>query len=212
MPAIISTPPNMVFELYQALERNGDREEIARNDAYSVVIFISREFDSPEFVVELDNDPIYSESINDDEREIPPEVWCEERATKLFTLCLSYTVFELLEDGPSYGDEEYEPVYSNDDETSELEDMMYDREEELDDHLEGLLDIVTRYSGRCLSSKEERNIIDDSKDKLLEYLARKYQINIWRPMYLRDENGEVFMEEYPYGHLIFDEKVDDIFK
>lgn len=204
MPAIISTPPNMVFELYQALERNGDREEIARNDAYSVVIFISREFDSPEFVVELDNDPIYSESINDDEREIPPEVWCEERATKLFTVCLSYTVFELLEDGPSYSDEAA---------NAELEDMMYDREAELDDHIEGLLYLVTRDSGTELSYEQEQDIMDDVKEKLLEYLARKYNIDIWRPMYLEGEDGVEFMEEYPYTHMIFDEEnVEDIFK
>lgn len=45
---------------------------------------------------------------------------------------------------------------------------------------------------------------DDIKEHMLEYIARKHNLPIYRPMYLEDEDGKDFYSEYPYEQMIFD--------
>ena len=206
MPAVIVTPPEEVYERFNTLKDN-EIEEIACNDAYGVVIYISSDFGVPEIVVEMDDEPIYGESyIDADESKIEPGVWCEDTARRLYNTCLTSMVLDLL-------DGDYSSV--RDDETSDYRNIDHeidDREFELQDCAETFVYTATKDSVVHLSMKEEEEMVEDIKEKLLEYIARKYKIDIWRPMYLQDENGEEFLEEYPYTHLIFDEKdVDKIF-
>ena len=45
---------------------------------------------------------------------------------------------------------------------------------------------------------------DDIKEHVLEYIARKHRLPIYRPMYLEGEDGKDFYSEYPYEEMIFD--------
>ena len=47
--------------------------------------------------------------------------------------------------------------------------------------------------------------IVDVKEHMLEYMARKPGLLIYRPMYLEDEDGKDFYSEYPYEEMIFED-------
>ena len=59
---------------------------------------------------------------------------------------------------------------------------------------------------------ESEEIIEDFKDHALEYLARKWELPIYRPMILEDDNGEDFYEEYPYEVMEFDDPDNPMYK
>lgn len=193
---VISCPPGDVYELYCDIKDANEMLELARNDAYGVVIYIGQTYNAPEFIVEIDEEPVYSENYCDCEDDIEVAVWCREMAMKLYDTCLSAYVLDLLDGDISLEDEEERNI------DTEIE----DREFELDDTFDTVLYMALRDSGVSLSLDDEEKIKDDLKEKCLEYLARKYKIPIWRPMYLVGEDGEEFIEEYPYEHMIFDEK------
>lgn len=200
MPAVIITDPTGVYERFNDLKEN-EAEEIAYNNAYGVSIYIQSDFGVPEIVVEMDNEPIYSESyIDADESKVGPGAWCEDTASRIYDTCLTSMVLDLL-DGDFSSVED-----SGASDFRDIESEMEDREFELQDAVETLVYTATKDSTFSMTREQEEAMVEDVQEKVLEYIARKYKIDIWRPMYLVDDNGEEFLEEYPYTHLIFDEK------
>ena len=202
---VISCPPSDVYDLFCEVKDVHDMFELARNDSYGVVIYIGQAYGGPEFIVEIDDEPVYSECYCEREgyEDTEAPIWCRERAIKLYDTCLSAYVLDLLDGDVSLED---------DDEERNIETEMEDREFELDDSFDTVLYMALRNSGVSLSLEDEEKIKDDLKERCLEYLARQYKIPIWRPMHLVGEDGEEFLEEYPYEHMIFDEKdVNKIF-
>ena len=93
-------------------------------------------------------------------------------------------------------------------ESSTEDDLINDREEEINVSLENFLETVCEKSIVFAFKPDE---IDEIKDHFCEYLARKYKLEIWRPMYLEDENGKDFYTEYPYEHMIYDDPENPIY-
>lgn len=99
--------------------------------------------------------------------------------------------------------ENYYDEYLSGDDVDELElDPLTDeefeimaREEELSAAFYDLLDVI-------LGRKEEGHLngalCEELKDLVCEHLAKEHSLAIYRPMFLEDENGEEFFEEYPY--------------
>ena len=215
--AIIITPPEEVFDRFNCLERNGDMEEVARNDAYDVSIYIAMELGAPAFVVEICNEEVYrepfaeyEERLSDNDYALDARLWCEAVAEDLYARCLSAEALDYLEGDPMYGDNS-EDMLDYDTPQHDGYDEYVDREYELDNAFDSILYTIIRNSETDLSTGREAVIIEDIKDKLIEYIARKYDINVWRPMTLVDDDGEDFIEEYPYSHLIYDGEVEEIF-
>ena len=125
--------------------------ELARNDAYGVVIYIGQTYNVPEFIVEIDEEPVYSENYCDCEDDIEVAVWCREMAMKLYDTCLSAYVLDLLDGDISFEDAEERNI------DTEIE----DREFELDDTFDTVLYMALRDSGVSLSLDDEEKIKDE---------------------------------------------------
>lgn len=86
------------------------------------------------------------------------------------------------------------------------ESLITTREDELN---EILYDFLWQITNDMDFVESNRIDVDDIKEDLLEHLARNHGIPVYRPMYLVDENGEEFFEEFPYEHMVFDDEDED---
>lgn len=170
--------------------------EIASYKEYGIVVYLSEdEHDNPNIVVDADASEVYSENIiNADD--------CVRTVEKIYDTYLSDKVVGVLQD-----------FYEPDDDVTRFnqEDAIAEREEELDtlvyEFVMGALGGEVYFDG-C----ELDGILEDLKDHFLEYMARKHELPIFRPMYLEDENGEDFYEEYPYECMEFDDGENPIYE
>lgn len=78
------------------------------------------------------------------------------------------------------------------------------REDELSDAVYAMLDTVLLDSKRGYLILED--LIEPVKDLICEHLARHFNLDIYRPMMLEDEEGEEFFTEYPYDCMVFDDE------
>ena len=82
-----------------------------------------------------------------------------------------------------------------------FEEKMEDREFDLDSAVINFLCEVDENAGHNFNNEE----IEEIKDHFLEFLARNYDIEIYRPMVLVTATGEEFTSEYPYKQMIYDD-------
>lgn len=166
---------------------------IAENDEYGVEIYLTEQQDKPCFTVTADGYEYEEESA-------VSEADCRKTIEALYDKYLTEKFLEV------------EPVES----LLDQEDMIAEREMELDDAIMLMLDTIVEEDAAILLSCNTNNldeICDDIKDHMLEYIARKHGIEIRRPMILEDdETGEDFFTEYPYECMVYDDEDNPIYK
>ena len=86
-------------------------------------------------------------------------------------------------------------------------DAIEEREGELDCAIYDLLAVLVE--GK-LDKKSSSEIIEDIKDHVCEYIARKHKLRIFRPMYLSFPTGIEYVE-YPYECMEFDDNDNPIY-
>ena len=207
--------PSKVWGYFKAHteELRESMHEIASNDEFGISVYVTddgaeyhvnnvRKYNPlPQIVVEADGVMVYSEGTIS-ERD------CEKTVKDVYDKYLSEGVVSLLSSikEPSSDDD----VDFEEEETEWQEYLIDERELELDEavqlFIEAVVDRVS-YADLC-----EDEIIEDVKDHFLEYLARKWEFPIRRPMFLEDEDGVEFFEEYPYEHMIFDDEDNPIYE
>lgn len=178
-------------------ELEDSMHEIARNDEYGITIYVTDSGGKetlPEIDVEADGVPVYSETAISDRD-------CEKTVRGIYNKYLSDSVVSLLS-------EKYEPIDTDDDEWRDYE--IDSRELELDDAVQAFIEATVE--GAAYYDFYDEEMFEDIKDHFLEYLARKWELPIRRPMVLEDENGAEFFEEYPYECMIFDDEDNPIYK
>lgn len=168
---------------------------IARNEEYGVEITITEENGMPLFEVTADD-------YQCEEERASSENECLVMAERLYN---EYLTERFLDD-----EIQCESLL-------EQEDMISERETELDDAIIQLLDaVIDDDSISVLQSNgtDLDNLCDDLKDHILEYLARKHEMSsfIYRPMVLEDENRKDFFEEYPYECMLYEDEDNPIYK
>ena len=95
---------------------------------------------------------------------------------------------------------------------SVVEDTISEREDELSDAIVAFIATALGNDFKGIDVDDLDNIFDDCKEHFLEYLARKHNVRVYRPMILEDEeDGEDFYAEYPYEHITFDDD-NEIYK
>ena len=173
--------------------QDGDEYLLAEHEGYGVEIYLTREDDRPGFLVYMGSDPIYHEVALRNESD------CLYTAKKVFETYLTPKVFAKLA-------EDDEDLWDLD--CAERREMIEMREEELDLSLEYFLNDILCGAGCDKFDVDLSAMIEDGaiKDDILELLARKYGLPIYRPMYLEDERGEEFFEEYPYDFMVFEDE------
>ena len=172
--------------------------EIANNPDTGVVIFLTTVTENgvsfPDILVNVDDEAFYEESCFDEQD------------------CFN-TVSAIYDD---YLLDNVKLHFDDDDADTIGEEIMEDleieaRENDIDSYLYDFLYEVLDGDIDTISKEREGEFFKDVKEHFLEYLFLKWDINIRRPMYLEDEDGEVTYEEYPYGFLEFEDVDDPIY-
>lgn len=188
----ITVDASEVWDYFQKHKAELEKSEhtIAENEEYGVEISITNEEGLPCFMVTADGYQYAEEravSAND----------CKETVETLYENFLT----EKFVDG------------AEDESRLDQEDMIAERELELDDAFTMLLDTLIEDDLGLFFGAEEDEILEDIKDHTLEYLYRKHGISVRRPMVLEDEeNGEDFFEEYPYDSMVFEDEDNPLYK
>lgn len=168
---------------------------IADNPEYGIEIFIAGFI--PSFctvLVTADDTPVYEEDVGD-------ATDCESVIRMLYDNYLSVSAIDILDEYTGTTDDETSSKELSEKEIEE--EQIETREGELDDAVLNFIEIALDV---CVPYGEKTEaLISDLKEHFLEYMWKKYNLPIYRPMYLVDENDEQFFEEYPYECMVFDE-------
>lgn len=155
---------------------------VAENQEYGMQVWVTTENDFPEIIVEADNDEVYRKKITDRED-------AEKTANEVYEDYLSIRVVETMSD------------------TDDNEELIEERENELN---AAVMDFVSAAADSyCYPMEDE--MVEELKEHFLEYMYRKYGIEIRRPMHLEDvDTGEEYFTEYPYEDMVFDNDSPEI--
>lgn len=191
----ITVYPSETWDFFQKHRKELEKEmkEVASNDEYGTTIYITEDEGFPQFVVHEDDFPVLTESILD-KRD------CEESARRIYMQYLTSSVVSGVQWTRSESGSEEECM-------SDIEFEIEERELELDD---AVWDFFCAVFGDfySLNGVDSDKIAEDFKEHALRYLYEEHGLDIYRPMYLEDEDGE-FFEEYPYEYLDFGEENKD---
>lgn len=190
MKIIIEAPD--VWDFFQRNRGDSLCEMIAESPEYGVSVWLSDCDGDADIQVMADNDIVceeYAYSATD----------CEETCELIYDEYLTSKVVDVL----CKLDEMNREIK----EDEEID----DRESELDAAVFDFLETVLE-DDPCAVIGNVEEIFEDIKDHILEYLARKHDLPIRRPMYLEDEDGEDFYEVYPYEAMIFDDEDNPLYK
>lgn len=202
-------------------ELSAEMHLIAEETDYGVQVFLEAVDNLPYFTVNVDDVPIHNEfclGVHDAE-ETAAEIYEKYIDEAFKTLSeiddLDDTNEFSWEDNPIEYDDWLDFDEEFDDKEFDLkmeisnEQLICERETELDDCINWFLDTV---SDKLPVIDFEDDDIEDIKDHFCEYVARKYGVNIWRPMYLEGEDGKDFYTEYPYEAMVYDDPGNPIYK
>ncbi len=187
------------YELWDYLEeqdKTGQLDnviyDIAHNEEFGTTVYVTKGCNGKFCIsVEADDVEIYSDDICNREE-------AEKICKQVYDDYLTDRVIEII-------------MEMQEESQLEQEDEIELREEELSElTLQFIMDILggdTYFDGIGLDK-----IVDDCKEHFLEYLSRKHELSIYRPMILEDENGDDFFEEYPYECMIFEDEDNPIYQ
>ena len=149
-------------------------------------------------VVSVDDVEVYSEDIIN-------SYDCEVSVRRVYS---KYSDYEPEEKESVFDEEVPLCLYDIEDAEEDEAVMMALREDELTSAVENLMWDITS----DIPVNVEEDVIEDVKEHILEYIARKHGISVFRPMYLVDDDGEPFYEEYPYECMEFDDPTNPVYK
>ena len=191
----IKVKPHEIWDYFQQnrSEMANRLHLIAGNWEYGTSIYVTETNGLPEIVVFMDNSVVEEESC-------ATAADCREIAEDLYETYLTVkAVSAALKDNRCS-------------ERLMDQDLMIDeREDELDSAFDDLLLIILGDDFYPLHDEIDE-IKEDLKDHVCEYLARKFGIDLYRPMYLEDESGMEFFEERPYDCMEFTDPDNPIYK
>lgn len=161
---------------------------IARNSDFGVEIMFSRSSkDSKSICI-----TVYVDDQEEEMREVSSSKECQEEVDNLCDFYLT-GMFALGDDSAS------EAAYDD----ISMDCIVEERENELDDALMAFLE--STLSEDDFTKFIEDNLFDDTfeeiKDDFLIYLAFKRGFKIYRPTVLNRDNGEEYLELFPYSEM-----------
>lgn len=169
--------------------------QIAGNPEYGVAIFVTEDSGLPSIVVTADDVQVYEErAVNTHD--------CQKTVEKIYDDYLTSKVIASL----SGGDD------SDDLTALDIEDMIAEREGELDTAVYEFVMTATQgaYFDDHISDFDD--ILEDLKEHFLEYMARKHELPVYRPMMLEYEDGTEEISEYPYEDIEFEDPDNPLYK
>ena len=192
----ITVKPADIVEFYQKnkFRLSQEADDIAENEAIGVIIYLSDQNGRPMITVSADDMLVAEVSTGID--------GLKDLVQTMYDTYLDEQSFiSAMTEGEDDGEYDEEEL---------AEALINEREDELDAAVDDFLATVLQTNGYEYDSAIDK-IHDDVKEHFLEYLARKFKIELYRPMYLEDENGEDFFEEYPYDCMEFEDETNPIY-
>jgi hypothetical protein len=159
--------------------------KIAEREEYGISIYITEDLGCPVFEVRSDDVTIYTEHDVDEED-------CAQIVKNIYETYLSDSVISVISGLESDDQIEREKKSSS-------EKQIDEREQELSDVINKMLDIILDDNINYLDSQDE--ITEDVKDHICEYLYLKWGFEIYRPMIVEYEDGAEEFLKYPYSQL-----------
>lgn len=172
---------------------------IAENKEYGIEVYVTERNDLPELNVTADDRDICSESVVN-------ELDCTKTVCEIYDLYLTDRVVNTI-GGAS--DEDFDILDQNE-EFEDAECEIDDREEELAYAFCEFFETALRQSD-IEYSPERDDIEKDCLEHILEYIARKHNVAVYRPMWVDYGDGDIEYEEYPYDSLEFDDEDNPIY-
>ena len=172
------------YAMENADELLGENHIIATEYDFGVEILISVHDHLPAFEVYADDDLIYSTfALNQDDCvEVVEELYNDYLDDFLSTVTLNQ--------------------FKNEEDMIEKErEAIEVQESAIDLAIEDFLDIVCEGFDNASFTDWQ---LEDIKDHFCEYVARKFDVRVYRPMYLTDAQGYDFYVDYTYGSMIFE--------
>lgn len=183
-------------EVWSFFQANKDRLSkemvaIAENEDTEYAIYLTEDFGYPTFFVcKGENDPEYEEgAIN--ERD------CMITARK----CYSQYLFPVIINSKKSCPEQFDEDWNYNLTLYDMEDMIYEREDELRLALCDFLQVVLQECGDCtdIELSYGPGTIDEILNYFLEYLGFEQRFPVYRPMFITDEEtGCEIYTEFPY--------------
>ena len=174
------------------IELMTDNHIIATEYEFGVEICLSVQDNLPVFEVFVDDESIHTAfAFNEEDcTEVAEELYNDYLDDFLSTVTLNQ--------------------FKNDvDEQEEAEHEAIDlQESQIDLAIEDFLDVICEgFDSSFFTVKQ----LEEIKDHFCEYIARKYNKQVYRPMYLTDSAGYDFYVDYPYQAMIFEDEGNPIY-
>lgn len=186
----ILVQPENVWAYFEKVLKPDGMDLIAECGEYGTSVYISELNNRPLITVLSDDYPVYEEEVTDEKD-------CFGIVSQIYDDFLTSNAVEII-DEIMQDDGGFMP-------TPDYEKMDFDleievREEELDEAVIEFLSVTCDFID--INTNEVKEMIKDVKEHFLEYLYKKHGLEPRRPMWLVDEKGEEFFEEYPYDCII----------
>lgn len=194
MNADINLKAGEVWKYYQSHKKDcrANMMLIASCEDFGIEIYITEEVQNRlSVIVEADDIEVYRESVYS-------QLDCELTVRKVYGIYLTEKALDALTVST-------EPPEDERFDDEDIQDKIEDRETELQIVFENLIaDVIGKIALNDLEISDD--VISDIKEHVLEYVARRHGIPVYRPMYLEDEDGKDFYEEYPYDCMVFEDE------
>lgn len=212
MPEKIFEPEGLwefVCNNAQSLE---EQIEIGNYPDVGIIIYVgkNKETDTYQITVEADDVIVYEEDFFG-------ETDCEDTCKRVFHRFLTNEVYKEFF---ARGKEREENEEDEEDEEDGIfplgyRDLIEEREDEIDIAVEDLFyTILNNCASDPLLPVDQDRLIKDMKEHILEYMARKHGLDIYRPMILvklndkgEEKEGSEYYSDFPYGDLFPDAEI-----
>lgn len=167
---------------------------VCQNNDIGVSIYVTAEYPT------LSGDGILMKLIlAEDQEEVDSRI-CEspKRVKKVYE-----EFYEFISGKPIYAD-----ASDEEEEDEFIRNRIEEQETALDDAVYTFLDIASNGSAINLTDEE----LSDIKDHFCEYIARKHGVDVFRPMFLENEEGVDEYYDYPYEDMEFEDEDNPIYQ
>ncbi len=189
----IYIPAADVWSFFENNEKRLSEEMviIAENAETEYTVYLTEENGYPLFVVcQGDNDAEY------DEGAISPKD-CEDTAQRCFLRYLYPVTVTSAKYTAPFDEDDFDEEFTK----QELEDAMYEREDELALAMGDFLQVALQegVDGTDLVDTYGLELVNDVLEHTLQYIAESYELPIYRPTLIVNDLGEEEYVEYPYN-------------
>ena len=201
----ISVQANEVWDYFQ--KNKSDLKSrmhlIAENKEYGIEVYVTEENDLPSIVVTADDIQVMSSNAID-----------EKDCYNVVSYAYDHFLTERVVSTVGYDD--YDPYRGSYDNGSYYNESVAEREciEDREDELRYAMSdfLITALRGSSFEDDETAvQIEEDCLEHFIEYIARKHNVDIYRPMYIQYEGEDVEYCEYPYEVLEFDDEDNPVY-